>query len=137
MLFFLAEPRAALGDLLVEPLDLDLFLGDDVHVLADLGHQVLNHAPGAVDLELDGHALPHGVGHVAGRRAEIAEDVAPGHQRAQKNHATADDEQFPNHGKGPPGLRMQRVLLESHSPPGADIGSGLSETAARATIWGG
>ena len=53
-----------------------------------------------------GTALLHGVGDVAGRRAEIAEGVAPDQQRAEENHATADNEQFPNHGKGPPGLRM-------------------------------
>ena len=88
----------ALGDLLVKPLHFHLFLGDDVHVLADLGHEVLDHAPGTVDLELDGHRLLDGVGHIAGRRAEIAAGIASHQNQAHQGRAAAKNQHFSNHG---------------------------------------
>ena len=51
-----------------EPLDLDFLLGDDVHVVADLGPKVLDHPAGAFDLELDRHGVAGRVPQAPGRR---------------------------------------------------------------------
>ena len=99
LILLLAKPRLALGDLLVEPLHFHLLLGDDVHVLADLGDEVLDHSPGTVDLELDGHRLLDGVGDVAGRRAEIAVGVASHQNQAHQGRTAAKHQHFLNHGQ--------------------------------------
>ena len=47
----------AILTLALGPLDLDLLLGDDVHVFADVGHQVFDLLAGPLDFELDRHEV--------------------------------------------------------------------------------
>ena len=91
LLFLLGQAGLGPGDLLVQPLELDLFLGDSVHVLADLRHEVLDHGPRPLDLELDGHAVLDAFGDAAGERAKVALGAGAEKHQCGQNHTTQNN----------------------------------------------
>ena len=107
LLLVLGQPLLGVGDLLVELLDLHLLLGNDVHVLADLGHQVVDHAPGTGDLEVHRHAVGHRALHVAGRRADVAHQVAAEKEQRHHQRRGGRDNRFLDHGSL---LLLQRFI---------------------------
>ena len=79
------------GDLLGQPLDLHLFLGDHVHVLLDVRHEVLDHRAGTFDLELHRHAALDGILDPTGRGGDIAPGIAAEQHGRQQNGDRASD----------------------------------------------
>ena len=79
----------SLRNLLVQPFDLNFFLGNDVHVLANVGHQVFDHPP-EFNFEFHGHTLRDRIFHPAERSANITGRIpAEKQHRQQAKTATA------------------------------------------------
>jgi hypothetical protein len=93
----LGELRLGVGDLTGDSLNLHLFLGDGVHVLANVGHQVFDHLARPLDLELDGHVVLDGILDPADRRADIAAGVSAEEQGSQEHGDPAPDDKLLNH----------------------------------------
>ena len=93
----LASLRLGVGDLLFQALHLDLFLGDDVHILADLRRQVLDHLPSVIDFKADGHAVLDGIVDVAPRGADIADRIPPEKNDSSQKNGCGGDQRFANH----------------------------------------
>src|SRR5690606_32732214 len=102
----------------IELRHLDLFLGDDVHRVADLRFQVAHHVAGAVDLERHGDALLDRVRNLAKPGGEIAAEIRDAEDSPQHADAQRRDDQLLDHGKWPP--KMARFVAR------ADVSGSLS-----------
>ena len=102
LLLILDELRLGVGDLLFQSLHFDLFLGDHMHVLADLGHQLLNHLPRVIDFKTDRYAVLNRIVDVAQRGADIAERIPPKKHDSSQKHGCGGNDDFLDHDCDPP-----------------------------------
>ena len=70
------ERSLGLREPFFELIDFDFFLGDQVHVVANLGFEILDHAAGAGELERDRDAVFNAAAEMGERCFDVAETIA-------------------------------------------------------------
>ena len=89
-------------DFLVELVDLDLFLGNDLHVLTDFGEDIFDHAAGAFDFEFDRDRLFDGIGDPTGGGADVAMQGAAKDQDGDGGACDGPEQNAAEHSENPP-----------------------------------